>query len=410
VSAAEGAVRRADVRRPWETDRWLLLVTLLLIGGGLIMVLSASTAFSYRYYHFTLYLFLKQMAMAAGGLVLMFWLARLDYHRLRPYVPALAALTVVLMLLVLVPGVGARANGARRWFSFSVLGYFQPSELGKLAFALFIAHWVDKRGRRLASVANGLVPFAIMLGFVLAILLLQRDLGTAVITGAVFLSAFFAGGAPKRYVPLLIVLLALALGAVVLTEAYRAQRLETFLDPFRDPLGAGFQSHQALLGLGSGGLTGVGLGNSVQKYFWLPAAHTDFIFAIIGEETGLLGTTAVLAGFVLFAVRGYRAAARAPERFGIGAAAAITTWISLQALVNMATVTDTLPVTGVPLPFISYGGSSLVITMAATGILLNVASQADTGSYARRRIDAAADSRRRDRRAPVSGAGRGAGV
>ena len=404
------SVSHAATRRGWETDRWLLLIALLLVGAGLVMVLSASQAFAYQVYHFALYLFLKQLLLAALGLVLMFALARVDYHRLRQYAPALAVVTLVLMLLVLVPGVGVLVNGARRWFSLSVLGTFQPSELGKLAFALFMAHWVDKRGRRLTSFADGLLPFTIILTFVLAVLLMQRDLGTALVTCAIFLSIYFVGGGPKRYLPLLALALVAGLLLVVVTESYRAQRLETFLDPFKDPLGAGFQSHQALLGLGSGGLTGVGLGHSVQKYGWLPAAHTDFIFAIIGEETGLLGTTAVLAGFVALAVRGYRAAMRAPDRFGMAVAAAITTWISFQALINMGTVTDTLPITGVPLPFISYGGSALAITMAATGILLNIASQGKSHPYPRRRIDAALDIGRRDRRTPVTGARRRSGV
>jgi cell division protein FtsW len=410
VSAARSGAQPAAAQRRWETDRWLLLVALLLVGAGLVMVLSASQALAYQVYHFALYLFLKQLVLAGLGLVLMFGLARIDYHRLRPYAPALAVVTVTLMLLVLVPGLGVRVNGARRWFSLSALGTFQPSELGKLAFALFMAHWVDKRGRRLASFGDGLVPFTIILAFVLGVLLLQRDLGTAAVTCAIFLSVYFAGGGPKRYLPLLAVVLVLALVAVVYTESYRAQRLETFLNPLRDPLGAGFQSHQALLGLGSGGLTGVGLGHSVQKYFWLPAAHTDFIFAIIGEETGLVGTTAVLSGFVLLAVRGYRAAIRAPDRFGMAVAAAITTWISFQALINMGTVTDTLPITGLPLPFISYGGSALAITMAATGVLLNIASQGQSHSYSRRRIDAALDIGRRDRRPPVTGPRRRPGV
>lgn len=405
-----GAAEQVTLERRGDQDRWLLLVALLLVAWGLLMVLSASTPLAYQLYHFALYIFLKQLLLALGGLVLMLALARTDYHRLRRFAPALAALAALLMLAVLIPGVGVLANGARRWFNLSVLGTFQPSELGKLAFALFIAHWVDKRGARLASFGDGLVPFLIMLFVVLGILLLERDLGTAMITAAIFLSAYFAAGGPKRFLPLLVLLLVAALGAVVMTEAYRAQRLETFLHPFSDPLGAGYQSHQALLGLGSGGLFGVGLGNSVQKYFWLPAADTDFIFAIIGEETGLLGTTAVLGGFVLFAFRGYRAAARARERFGIAIAASITTWISLQALLNMATVTATLPVTGVPLPFISYGGSSLALTMAATGILLNIASQGRAGSHGGRRSNAAVDIGRRDRRSSVAGSGRGAGV
>ncbi len=194
---------------------------------------------------------------------------------------------------------------------------------------------------------------------------------------------------------------------LTLVESYRAQRVTTFLNPFKDPLGAGYQPTQALIGLGSGGLWGIGLGHSVQKYFWLPEAHTDFIFAIIGEETGLIGTTLVLAGFVLLMVRGYRAAMRAPDRFGVMLATGITTWIGFQALVNMGTVTDTLPATGVPLPFISAGGTALAITLAAVGVLLNVAAHASADRpTTRRRIDATADLGRRNWRTPFAGIGR----
>jgi cell division protein FtsW len=202
----------------------------------------------------------------------------------------------------------------------------------------------------------------------------------------------------------------LAAGFVLLTIAtpYRAARLSSFTDPFRDPLNTGFQSSQGLIALGAGGLHGVGIGHSVQKFLWLPAAHTDFIFAIIGEETGLIGTTAVLAAYVLLSARGYRAALRAPDRFGLMVAVGITTWISVQALINMGTVTDTIPATGVPLPFISYGGTSVVILLAAVGVLLNVAGQGRPQSL--RRIDATLDLGRGDRRPPDARPRRRAGV
>ncbi len=393
-----------------EGDRWLLMVALGLVAFGVVMVLSSSQAYAVVHRQGSFYYFLRQAGFAGLGLVALVVLSRTDYHRLRRFAPALAAVVACLMILVLVPGIGIRVNGARRWLSLGPLGSFQPSEIGKLAFVLFIAHWIDKRGDRLGSFGNGFVPFAILLTAVLSVLMLQKDLGTALVTTALFVSIYFAGGGRKRYLVLLVTVLVAAFVLVTVLESYRAQRLAVWLDPLRDPLGTGFQSQQGLLALGSGGLTGVGLGHSIQKYLWLPEAHTDFIFGIIGEETGLLGTTLVLAAFVLLAVRGYRAAMRAPDRYGVMVGVGITTWVAFQALINMGTVTDTLPITGVPLPFISYGGTSLAITMAAVGVLLNVAGQGERRAYSRRRMDATLDSRRGDRRPPVAGTRRRAGV
>jgi cell division protein FtsW len=402
-----------------ETDRWLGLVSVLLVGAGLVMVLSSSQALAYLDYRFPLYFFVRQVAFAAVGLALMAVLRQLDYHTLKRYAPAAAAVTLALMVLVLVPGLGIRVNGARRWFSLGPLGSFQPSEVAKLTFAVFMARWVDKRGTRLPSFVHGFLPFAILLAAVLGILMLQRDLGSALVMCAIFSSVFFAGGGRARYVILVVVLLVAAFAFFTLFESYRAQRLEVFLDPFKDPLGAGFQSRQAILALGSGGLTGVGLGHSVQKYLWLPEAHTDFIFAIVGEETGLLGTTALLAAFVFLAIRGYRIAMHAADRFGVALAAGITTWIAFQALLNMGTVTDTVPITGVTLPFISYGGTSLAVTMAATGVLLSIAAHGAHGARGghgaqrrsqARRTDATADIGRRDGRTRPARARRGASL
>lgn len=393
-----------------ETDRWLVLLAVLLVGAGLIMVLSSSQALAYLDHRFALYYFLRQVAFAALGFAAMATLRRVDYQTLRRYAPAAAMVAVVLMLLVLVPGLGIRANGARRWFNLGPLGSFQPSEIGKLAFAMFMARWVDKRGERLRSFSDGFLPFAILLAGALGLIMLEKDLGSALVLGAIFSSIFFAAGGRKRYLALLLVFLVGGFALLTVVESYRAQRLAVFLDPFKDPLGAGFQSRQALLALGSGGLTGVGLGHSVQKYLWLPEAHTDFIFAIVGEETGLIGTTALLVAFVALTCRGYRAAMRAPDLFGLALGAGITTWISFQALLNMATVTDTVPITGVTLPFISYGGTSLAITMAATGVLLNIAAQGGRQTRRRRRIDATVDLGRGDGRPPVPGPGRRASV
>jgi cell division protein FtsW len=390
-----------------ETDRWLLAVTLLLLGAGLAMVLSASSVLALQVSGTPYYFFVRQALFAGAGVVALLVLRRVDYHLLYRLGPALAVTAAGLMVLTLVPHVSPDQLGAHRWINLGPLGTLQPSELGKLAFAVFMARWVERRQGRLQSVSDGFLPFLIMTGAILALLILQRDMGTAIVTCAILVSIYFAGGGRKQHVAALLAALLGAFALLTLVESYRATRVATFLDPFKDPLGAGYQPTQALIGLGSGGLFGVGLGHSVQKFFWLPEAHTDFIFAIIGEETGLIGTTLILAGFVLLMARGYRAAMRAPDRFGVMLATGITTWIGFQALVNMATVTDTLPATGVPLPFISAGGTALTITLAAIGVLLNVAAHASADRPTnRRRIDATADLGRRNWRTSLASIGR----
>jgi cell division protein FtsW len=366
------------------------------------MVTSASVAFAYTQHESAFYYAERQAVWMAIGFVALFLLSRIDYRRLRPLAPAGAVAAALLMLLVLVPHLGVTVNGARRWFDAGPLGTFQPSELGKLAFAVFTAHWIDRHAPRIGDFQKTFVPFAAMLAGVLVLLMLERDLGTSVVMVGIFVSAYWAGGGRLRHMVLLVAALGLAFVALTVLEPYRFARLSAFRNPFSDPLGSGFQATQSIYGLASGGWFGVGIGHSIEKYGWLPEAHTDFIFAIVGEETGLIGTTLVMIGFLFFGLRGYRAALRAPDRFGVGLAAAITTWICFEALLNMATVTNTLPITGVPLPFFSYGGTALATTLAAVGVLLSIA-RSGTGSSLGR-TDEAFDRWRRDRRAPVSGA------
>jgi len=396
----------ASTRAGHHPDRLLMFTTVLLCGAGLIMVTSASVAFAYTQHQSAFYYAERQAAWMLIGFAGLLLLGRLNYRRLRPIAPAAAVAAVILMLLVLVPHLGVTVNGARRWFDAGPLGTFQPSELGKLAFVFYIAHWVDKNAGHLGDLRKGLAPFAAMLAGVLVLLMLERDLGTSIVIVGIFLSAYWAGGGRFRHMVLLVGALGLAFLVVTIIEPYRFARLTNFKNPFADPLGAGFQSTQALYSLGSGGLFGVGIGHSVEKYGWLPEAHTDFIFAIIGEETGLVGTTLVMAGFLFFAVRGYLASLRAPDRFGVCLAAGITTWIAFEALMNMATVTNTLPIAGVPLPFFSYGGTAVATTLAAVGVLLSVARfGAGTGfGHTKKRRDETSDSWRRDRWAPLSGA------
>jgi cell division protein FtsW len=388
-----------------QPDRLLLFTTVLLCCAGLVMVTSASVAFAYTQHQSAFYYAERQAAWMLIGFFALFVLGRLDYRKLRPLAPAGAVAAALLMLLVLVPHLGVTVNGARRWFDAGPLGTFQPSELGKLAFAVFIAHWVDRHGGRMGDFQKTFIPFAAMLVGVLVLLMLERDLGTAFVMVGIFVAAYWAGGGRLRHVVLLAALLALGFFAVTLLEPYRFARLAAFKNPWADPLGSGFQATQSLYGLASGGFFGVGIGHSIEKYGWLPEAHTDFIFAIVGEETGLVGTTLVMLGFLFFGMRGYRASLRAPDTFGMALAAAITSWIAFEALLNMATVTNTLPITGVPLPFFSYGGTALATTLAAVGLLLSIARHGSGSTLGKnRQADEAVDRWRRDRGTSVSGA------
>jgi cell division protein FtsW len=400
----------AQHARP-QPDRLLLFTTVLLCAAGLVMVTSASVAFAYTQHESGFYYAERQAAWMVIGFAGLLVLGRLDYRRLRPLAPAGAVIASLMMLLVLVPHVGVTVNGARRWFDAGPLGTFQPSELGKLAYAVFVAHWIDSNAKRMGDFNHVFIPFAAMLAGAVVLLLLEPDLGTAIVMTGIFVSAYWAGGGRLRHLVLIAGAIGLGLVAVTVFEPYRMSRLIAFKNPWADPLGAGFQATQSLYGLASGGWFGVGIGHSIEKYGWLPEPHTDFIFAIVGEETGLIGTTLVLVGFIVFGIRGYRASLRAPDRFGMALAASITTWITFEALLNMATVTNTLPITGVPLPFFSYGGTALATTLAAVGVLLSIARQG-SGSALRnnRSSDESFDRWRRDRRAPVSGARGRAGV
>jgi cell division protein FtsW len=401
----------SSIARANVPDRHLLFVTVLLCGAGLVMVTSASVAFAYTQQEFAFYYAERQAIWMAVGFVALFVLSRLDYRKLRPLAPFGAIVAALLMLLVLVPHIGVTINGARRWFDAGPFGTFEPSELGKLAFAFYIAHWIDRRGADIKDFKRGFVPFVAMLAGVLAVLMLQKDLGTAIVMVGIFGSAYWAGGGRVSHIVLLVAVAALAFVALTIAEPYRFARLVSWQNPLADPLGSGFQSTQSIYGLASGGWFGVGIGHSVEKYGWLPEAHTDFIFAIIGEETGLLGTTLVMLGFLFFGWRGYRVAMRAPDTFGLSLATALTTWVAFEALLNMATVTNTIPITGVPLPFFSYGGTAVASTLAAVGVLLSIARRGTNGSPERRRLgNAPVDSGGRDRWSPLSRARRGASI
>ncbi len=350
--------------------RYLLLgAVLFLTLFGLVMIFSASFATDYFKYHDSAYHLKRQLGWVALGLGCMLFLARVDYRFVRRIAWPFLGAADVLLLLVLTHGVDK--FGAQRWLSVGGIPV-QPSEFAKLAVVLALAALLSEKRRSAAPLGRQALWLALVVLPVVALIMRQPDMGTTMIVLAAAFVLLALGGIASRYLLGLAAAVGAAVPAMIFLEPYRAARFLSFLDPWKDPKGDGYQIIQALYAFGSGGLTGVGLGLSRQKYFYLPAAHTDFIFAIIGEEIGLLGTIAVIAGFVVVAYAGIRVAMGARDRFGRLLAGGLTALIVVQAVMNIAAVTSVLPVTGVPLPLVSYGGSSIIFTLACVGLVLSV--------------------------------------
>jgi len=344
-----------------------------LVVVGLVMVLSASSVQALRTFGSSWVVFQRQAMWMAIGAVALGVALRTDYRRWRrPSVPLLL-LSLALLVVVLIPGLGVSVRGSSRWLG---TGQFrmQPSELAKLAVLLFAADQLARRGAK-GQMDRAMRPILVVLAAVTLLVMAQPDMGTTLVLGTIVLALLFVAGVELRRLARLLGIAAAGALVLALAEGYRRARLFSFLHPWKDAGNTGYQIVQSLVGLASGHWTGLGLGASRAKWGFLPNAYTDFIFAVIGEELGLLGTLLVIALFAAFAVLGVRAAIRAPDRFGALLAAGITAWVVGQALINIGAVIGVLPVTGVPLPFISFGGSSLVITMGAAGMLLNIARQ-----------------------------------
>ncbi|MDQ7793956.1 MAG: putative lipid II flippase FtsW [bacterium] len=357
--------------RRGQPDFVIFLVTLALVGLGLIMVFSASMAKANELYGDAAYFFKRQFLWALLGGAAMLVTMRVDYRRYRELAGPLLLVTVILLLVVLLPGVGREVHGSRRWLGFGSLG-LQPSELAKLAVVVYAAVGLARRPDQVGRFVTGILPWIALISVLFLLVLQQPDLGTAIaIAGSLFFLLFMAGARLGHLGALVAAALPVLAWAVVSAE-YRLRRLIAHLRPFDDPLGSGFHIIQSLYALGTGRIFGVGLGQSVQKYFYLPEQHTDFIFAILGEELGLIGGLVVILLFVVFAWRGYRAALTAPDTLGCLLAAGMTTMVVLQAVINIGVVTATLPITGIPLPFVSFGGNSLLFSMMGVGVLLNV--------------------------------------
>lgn len=383
--ASSAQAKEASVATGRGEPQFLLMVsTGALVLLGLIMILSASSVSSFATYGSSFLFFNKQLIWAAIGLGGFVFFSRYDYRRLKGKGFFLLPAVGVLLLAVLIPGVGIVAGGSARWIGAGPLA-FQPSELAKLALVLFLADVLSrKRESTLRELSHTLLPFAPVLCGLALLIMMQPDMGTTLLVGSIGLGMLFTSGAPLRYVLPMGGLGLAAAAAAALSADYRRERVFAFVDPWADPLNTGYHTIQSLIALGSGGWFGVGLGASRQKWSYIPNAHTDFIFAILGEEMGLLGTLTVLGLFGFIMYLGVRVARTAPDRFGMLVAAGITIWIGVQALVNIGAVTATMPITGVPLPLVSFGGSSLVVSLIAMGILTNIARRAKGPRRAKR--------------------------
>ena len=384
--ATRGAPPKAPPRKPTRKParkrrgpvpaNFLLLAALFAVLNlvGLVMILSASSIEALRDHGSSWLYFNRQLVWVALGAVVVVVTTRVDYRVWRRLALPLLILSAVLLFLVLLPGVGVRVYGSTRWLGFGQLR-MQPSELAKLAVLVFSADLLARRAGRITDTRITLRPVLVVLGVMAALIMKQPDLGTTLVVGSIVLTVLFVSGVPLRPIATVMAGAVALVGLLALTADYRRARIASFLNPWDDPLNQGYQTLQSMVGLASGGLFGVGLGASRAKWGFLPNAHTDFIFAIIGEELGLVGAATVVLLFVGLGVLGIRTALHAPDRFGMLLAAGITAWFLVQAFVNIGAVVAVLPITGVPLPFVSAGGSSLLVSMAAAGMLLNVARQ-----------------------------------
>ncbi len=373
-------------RRRLPVDGTVLAATAALALIGLVMVFSASAVVAGNRFQDSIYFLKRHLAWLAFGFLLLQIASWMDYMAWRRLALPVLGLTAVLRVLVLIPSVGVMAKGARRWIRLGPIS-MQPAEMVKLAVVLYLALYLTKREGRLAEFAGGFLPPLIVVGLLTGLVLLQPDLGTAVVIGFVTCVMLFLGGARLSHLFSLVPVVLAGAALLIWRSPYRLQRLTTFFDPEKDPTGAGFQVNQSFLAFGSGGAFGVGLGEGQQKLFFLPEAHTDFVLALVGEELGLVGTVSIMALFGLLVLKGFQIAGRAREPFGRHLALGITLLIGFQALINAGVATGLLPTKGLTLPLVSYGGSSLLVSLTAIGILLSISRDRQggrqTGVYGR---------------------------
>ena len=359
--------QKVVLKNPLNKPDWLIIgLTLGLTIFGIIMVGNVSVLKAYQDFGDKFHYLRLQIYWALLGIGAFFVTSLLNYNFWKKVAIPLIIFSLITLILVLIPGIGTQALGARRWLGFGFFS-FQPAELAKLSFIFYLSSFFSKK--------KNIWPFLAILGILVGLIMLEPDLGTTVVLAATGLSIYFISGAPIFAIGLIALFSILSGVGLIITSPYRKERLLTFFDPSRDPLGASYHIRQVLIAIGSGGLFGVGLGQSRQKYEYLPEVTTDSIFAIIAEEIGFIGGVIILGLFLLLVWRGFRIAKEAPDEFGKLLAVGITSWIGFQALINLCSMVALVPLTGIPLPFISYGGSSLVLSLVAMGILVNISKQ-----------------------------------
>ncbi|ATD55225.1 stage V sporulation protein E [Clostridium chauvoei] len=361
-------------RKMGEIDYGIFYAILILLAIGVVMVYSASSYYAMFKEGDSMFYLKRQIVWATLGLLSMVFMMTIDYHKLRRYTKLLIIITIPLLIAVhFFPAV----NGAKRWIQLGPAS-FQPSELAKYVVVIFLAKSIDIKGDGIKKFTTGILPYLAASGMFAALVLAQKNLSIAsIIMIVTFIMLFVGGGRIKDLFGKLAPVLLAAVGLFIVLEPYRMARLMSFTNPWKDAAGDGYQLIQSFYALGAGGITGLGLGQSRQKTLYMPEPHNDFIFSIIGEELGLIGCLCIMALFLFFIWRGIKVAMNAKDTYGTLLATGITSIIAVQAIINIAVVTGSMPVTGVPMPFISYGGTSLVINMMAMGILLNISRQTE---------------------------------
>ncbi|MBU0612778.1 putative lipid II flippase FtsW [Patescibacteria group bacterium] len=358
--------------RQHPPDYTLIAVVFVILIFGLIMLSSASSVVAYQKFNDSNYLLKHQLFYGVSlGLLAMFITSRIAYQTWKKLAIPMLAITILALFIVLVSDAGLTSGGARRWIDFGFFT-FQPSELTKLTFVIYLATWLSKKGKVISNFAYGFVPFLVLLGVITFLVMMQPDLGTMTVIALVSIAIYFIAGGGIKHI-LLIIAGGISLFALLIKIApYRAARFSVFLNPELDPQGIGYHVNQALLAIGSGGILGLGLGRSRQKYNFLPEVTGDSIFAVIAEELGFIISFGLIILFFLLMIRGFKIARSAPDTFGKLVAAGITCWFTIQAVVNIGSMVSLLPLTGIPLPLVSYGSSAIIISLAALGILINI--------------------------------------
>lgn len=361
-----------------QPDYFLITIVALIVIFGLVMLSSASSVEGYQKFGDPNHFIKNQLLAFVLGIFAFVFMSRVDYRNWKKFAFPIMLVTIILLVSVFIPGLGTGLLGAKRWVTIGPL-FFQPSEVVKLTFLIYLATWLEKRGEGIKDLSTGLGPFLMIIIIVLGLIILQPDLGTMTVMAVISLSCYIVAGAPFLHLTGLGLAAAGAFALLIKIAPYRAQRFTVFLNPELDPQGIGYHINQALLAIGSGGILGLGLGYSRQKYNYLPQASSDSIFAVIAEELGFIFSVIVIALFLIFMFRGFKIAKGAPDKFGQIMAAGITAWFTFQAFINIGAMTGLLPLTGIPLPFISQGGSALVISLAAVGILFNISKFSKPG-------------------------------